>query len=168
MDADRAAIYGTVAVVVAVALASSPLVGAVDLTPEHTADTETADAPLGSGSADVSVASVPDAARFVRGDYGASAYSLRVPNAALSVASVAGRPFVTYKLRIDGLGYATLTLYELRGRSGDEIALTFDPQPLAPDRIDRERYTGELLVTLADDRGRRVLYRGDVAVEVVR
>lgn len=167
MDADQALVATTVAVIVAVVLASGPLVGTVDLTPERATDAG-ADVPLGNGTAAVSVVSVPDTVRLDRGEFGANAYAVRVPNATVAVATAEGRPFLNYKLRIETLGHTTSALYEIGDRANDRIALTLDPRPIAPDEVNRTEYAGELVVVLTDDRGRRVLYRGTITVEVAR
>lgn len=160
MDHRRVAAV-SVGLILAVTLVSGPLVGAVDLTPASRQEF----AP-GTGSADVTVRSVPDAARLERGEYGSGSYYLRVPDATLRIEDVRRQPILVYKIRIPALGYVRGTTTFLSPGDEGTLELELAPDALPPDEVDRERYRAELVIVLRGADGERVLHEADVTVEV--
>jgi len=167
MEPHRIAVYATVAVVVAVAVASGPLVGAVDLTRERTGSGDAGAGVPGEGSVDVAVESLPDTATLDRGAYGAGAYTLRVPDARVRLANVTGQPMVVYKIELRALGYSRGTVHFVTADNAGQFTLGLDRDSLAPDDIDRERYEGRLTVLVRAD-GERIVERRTVTVHVRR
>lgn len=161
MDAPRAVVYATVALILGVTLASGPLVGAVDFTTER----EESFAP-GTGHADVTVTSVPDRASLEKGQFGSGAYYLRVPDATVRIAAIEGQPMLVYKVRIPDLGFTRGTTHFLDGTVDGEMALSMEETTLDPDEIDREAYAAELVVLVRGGEAEDVLYRGNVTVSV--
>ena len=99
MEPRRLVVYSVVAVVVAVTLASGPLVGAVDLT-EEADDGITEE--LGEGSADVELHVFPEEVTLSEGRYGSEQYYLRVPDASYTLSNVTGQPIVVYSVTLEG------------------------------------------------------------------
>lgn len=163
MELHRIAVYATVAVVVAVAVASGPLVGAVDLTRERD-DPGDAGSP-GEGSVDVTVLSLPDRATLDRGAYGAAAYTLRVPDARVRLANVTGQPMVVYKIELRELGYSRGTVHFVTADQAGPFSLELERDSLSPDDVTRDRYEGRLTVLVRAD-GERIVERAAITVDV--
>lgn len=161
VDDPSVAVYVTVALIAGIALVSGPLVGAVDFTHER----EKTFAP-GTGSADVTVLSTPERVRLDRGSFGSGAYYLQVPAAEVRVRTVTGQPMLAYKVRIPDLGYTRSTVHFLDGDTEGRMTVSLETDSLAPEEIDRESYSGEIVVLVRADDGDEVLYRGPVTVEV--
>lgn len=161
MDVSKVAVYGTVAVIVATTLVSGPLVDAVDFTQERD---ETFDP--NTGGATVTVLSTPDRARLDRGSFGAGAYYLQVPDATVRIADVSGQPILAYKIRIPELGYTRSTAHFIDEDNEGRMAVSIESDALPPDEIDRESYSGELLVVLRAGGSDEVLSRGPIPVDV--
>lgn len=165
MEPHRIAVYATVAVVVAVAVASGPLVGAVDLTHERTDGGTGPEGSLGQGSVDVTVESLPGEATLDRSEYGAAAYTLRVPDARVVLSNVTGQPMVVYKLKIPAMGYTSGTVHFVTAEHEGAFTLELERDSLAPDGIDRDRYEGTLTVLVRAD-GERIVAREPITVVV--
>lgn len=163
VDVDDAtgAVYVTVALIAGTALVSGPLVGAVDFTHERAGTFSP-----GSGSADLAVLSTPDRARLDRGSFGAGAYYLQVPDAEVRVEAVTGQPILAYKIRIPDLGYTRSTVHFLDAETQGRLTVSIEKDALAPEEIDRDSYSGEIVVLVRTDGGEDVLYRGPVTVAV--
>lgn len=151
----------TVLVVVAVSVASGPLVGAVDLTRVPAA------APPGTGSADVSVRDVPRSVVLDRAAFGAGTYHLAGPGASVLVGTVSGNPLLEYVIQIPAIGYTDIKTYELRKTQGQRLGLRFRPVELSPSVIDQSTYNGTIEIRLQSDEF-AVLHEAPVTVEVNR
>jgi hypothetical protein len=162
MDVAHWSVYAVIALIVGVTLASGPLVGAVDLTHERP---EEAFSP-GSGSANVTVLSLPERATLTKGKYGAGSYYLEVPDATVRIDSLSGQPMVVYTLRIRELGYTRSTTHFLEAGMEGSQPLNIERGTLSPDRIAKNVYAGELLVEVRDDAGERIIETRNVTVEV--
>ncbi|WP_018258128.1 hypothetical protein [Halomicrobium katesii] len=161
MDVDRTVVWGVVGLVVVTTLVSGPLVGAVDLT----SDAETP--AYGVGSVTVESASLPERATLTAGRFGAGEYRLQVPDAAVAIAAVEGRPLLVYKLEIDERGYSRSTTHFLSTENVGSYAASMSDDTFAPDTVNQTAYDGRLaLVVRANDSGRVVAERS-ITVEVI-
>jgi hypothetical protein len=160
MERSRAAVYATAAVILLVTVASGPLVGAVTVPKGGVSGP----AP-GTGSATVSVVSMPDRATLEPGQYGTDVYYLKVPDAAVDVSAVTGRPVLTYSLSVPELKSRSSVFFLRPGEQG-RTELSMDRLSFDPGAVDRERYTGELRLVLRGSGGETTLYREPVVVEV--
>ena len=165
MDRSLFLVYGTVVITALVVVASGPLVAGIDFTREYATDSVSAP---GTGSAEVSIESVPSVARLDRGAYGARSYYLRVPDTRVRVNSVVGHPFLVYTVRVPALGYAHGSVYTLDRRAIGPMTLSLEPDALDPTRIDRRSYGGVLTVVLRDGEDERVLHREPITIKVDR
>lgn len=163
INQDRLLGGATVAVIVAVALISGPLVGSIDLTQARDGD---AGAELGSGSLEASVVSLPDDPRLVRGEYGSGAYYLRVPPAIVEVSNVEGRPALVYKIRIFKLNYVRQVTSFLKDGSTGQRRLSVGEDALRPEMVTRDRYEGELVLIARSDGNDRMIAQKNVTVTV--
>ena len=151
-----------VGVMLFVLLISGPAVGLVDLTPEDRSPDG-----LGDGTADVAMASDPATdLRIDEGRFGTDVYYLRVPPAAVDVASVEGRPQLTYKINVPGLDYTDSTSEMLDGSGRTEVTLR--DRAFTPERIMRDAYRAELVVRVQSFEQDTVVYRRNVTVPVER
>jgi len=163
MDWVRFVVSGTIIAIVIVTLASGSVTSLIDANNggyENSA--------FGSGSADVSVESVPSTVYLDHSAYGAESYYVRVPNAIIRIKSTENNPFFLYKLRVPGLNYIRINLYTISERDIGRTALSFGRDALSPDQINRSEYTGEIVIILRGSGDGRILYRGNVTVEVNR
>lgn len=151
----------TVLAILAVTVASGPLVGAVDLT---TAESEPATP--GGGTVDLAVVSLPERATLDRGAFGSGTYHLSVPDATVDVERVTGTPQVRYKLKIPAMGYTRVTTTLLSADDEGRLAVTFESTELPPDEVDRERYRGVLRLVTYDDAGLTTRAERNVTVGV--
>ncbi|MFC6836242.1 hypothetical protein [Halomarina ordinaria] len=160
MDTGRTAVSVAVVAIVATLVLTGPY-GPVDAT------TAAADG-FGSdgGEASVAAVSLPDDATLTAGRYGAEAYTLRVPPATADVERVTGRPMLVYEVRVPALGYSRVSLASL-DEGGEDVRLTLASDTFAPERIDRETYDGEVLVTVRSGEESRVVERAPLTVRVV-
>jgi hypothetical protein len=159
MDSVRAVEWGVVTVLLVVALASGPLVGAVDLTHELPSN-------YGEGALTVGAVSAPETATIDRGSYGEQSYQLEVPDATIEVESISGRPIVAYSLTIRDLGYTRTTTHFLSERSTGNRTLSMESDTFDPSKIDRSQYAGELEIVVRGTDGEQTVYRGNVTVSV--
>ena len=165
MDRSRGGVYSTLVITALVLVASGPLVAGIDFTRERATDSVSVP---GTGSAEVSIESVPNVARLDRGAYGARSYYLRVPDTRVRVDSVRGHPFLVYAIRLPALGYAHGSVYTLDRRATGQTTLSLEPDALDPTRVDRRSYNGTLTVTLRSGEDEWVLHREPLTVEVDR
>lgn len=160
MRSDRAVVAVTVAVLIGVTVASGPLVG-LSLTDERSF------AP-GSGTANVTVGTVPETATLTRANYGSGPYTLRLDSARIRVSAVSGQPTVAYELAVDGLNHTRTSVTFLDESYEGRYDLAFAPSTISPDRVDGERYDGTVRVYVYDERSDRLLVERDITVEVKR
>jgi len=152
----------TFALLVAIlAVASGPLVGAVDVTQQET--------PPGEGSTAVSVDSVPTGqVTLERGRFGSGRYHLAAPPAVIAVDRVEGNPAVRYTIDIPSLWITATSRYELAGTEGTQMELRPEPIGISPQRVDRDRYDAILTIWIREgDRERQILLER-ITIEVER
>jgi len=154
----RIVFYSTIVIIVTVPILSGPALGVIDLT------TTRLDG-IGEGSATVDNVEVAETARFDRA-LSSDSYILNVPDARIHVAAIEGRPVVSYKVSIHEMGYSRETSHVLDTGDTGWVSLSLEQLTLAPDRIDRESYAGELVLTLRVNGTSETLYEGNVTVEV--
>lgn len=163
MDVDRALAFSTVFVIVTSAVVAGPLIPGVGL--PATAD----DRPTpGTGTANVTVESVPETVTLRRGAFGAGTYHLEAPPAVVTVRDVDGNPTLNYGIDVPALDYTSLHSYELAGREG-KLRLEFRPFEISPRRVNRDSYEATVSVWLVTRGNEYVsLYQETVTVEVRR
>lgn len=166
MDIARVAVWLTVGIIVSVTIISGPLVGAVDFTPNTSNDDGTF-AP-GTGKVDVEVHSLPTEAKLEKGSYGAGAYYLRVPDATVNIKRVEGQPMLVYKLRIPEMGFSRGTTHFLDAGTAGTRNIALEEGTLAPDKVTKDSYAGELLILVRAGDGERIVTRQNVTVDVRR
>lgn len=161
----RVAPTATVLLVVVLSVASGPLVAPIDFT---AADERNA-AGLGSGSLSATVLSVPEEdVRLERDRFGSEVYYLRVPDATVRLDRVEGQPLIVYKIRIPALGTTRGTTKFLNPDHSGNLTLSVSETSIEADRVDRDRYAGEILIVARTNDDEEVLYQSTVQVEVVR
>ena len=161
MEADRAVVWGVVALVVVTTLASGPLVGAVDLTQERESTA------YGQGSVTVDNVTLPANATLMAGRFGAGEYTLRVPDAAVQIESVEGRPLLVYKIDIPERGYSRSSTHFLSADSAGAFAATLADDRFAPDTVDQRSYDAELRLLVRANDTSRVVAERSITVEVI-
>lgn len=162
MQASQWAVWATVAVVIAVTVASGPLVGAVDLA-HRTGPT----VPPGRGTAAVHLVDAPRTATLEAGDFGSGTYHLVGSPARVRVGDVRGDPVLEYVVRVPGIGLTDVHEYHPRETPHRTVDLRYRPVEVSPRLVGNDTYAGTLEVRLqADDY--RLLYEGDLTVEVAR
>ncbi|MFB6074294.1 MAG: hypothetical protein ABEJ89_04715 [Haloarculaceae archaeon] len=162
MDTSERVAWGVVAVVVATAVVSGPLVGPIDLTTAR-------DVPdYGNGSVAVTNVDLPGGARLSPGRYGAGELYVRVPAARLSYSEIRGHPLITYSVAIPGLNYSRTTTTFLSPDGAGTATLELDPASLDSGRVRADQYAATLTLTLRERGGDRVLAERTVTVEVDR
>jgi len=162
MDVERAAVVGTVALVAVTAVLSGPLVGGVDFTRAAHAP----DAGAGTGTAEVSVESVPEVVVLERGDFGAGTYHMTAPDAVVRVGRVTGNPHLEYVIEIPALDYVEGRTVRLHDADGERLHLAVRPVELGPRIVTGTSYNGTISIRLQSDRT-RVLYEAPVRIEVI-
>lgn len=164
MDAARASVAASLALIVAVSLLSGPLVG-IDVT----APPESAVGPgVGEGAVTATVTTMPDNATLEAGAFGADAFALSAPPATLDVEAVRGQPLVVYRMELPALGLTHSTTYFLSSSETGSLTVEMDPYSVSPDRITADSYRGALEVSIRTGEDVRRLERRNVTVEVVR
>lgn len=122
-----------------------------------------------TGGMDATVLDTPDTVRLDRyTENGTVRYRLLVPPATVGVANVSGRPVLTYKLRIGGIGHTRGTAHVLSEAQEGEFRTTLDASTLAAERIENRSYSGDLTLVVRSDRGTRRIHEGNVTVRVDR
>jgi hypothetical protein len=161
MTSGRAVVLAAVGAIVLVTAASGTPLWTV---PEKGAG----QAPLGEGTASVSVVSAPEQATLEPGRQGGNVYYLRVPDTEVEVSQLRGNPLVSYSIDIDGLGYSRSSVTGL-GTVGDGTArLSLSEDTLDGNRLEQTEYDGRLRLVLRGDGGEQVLYDEPITVEVQR
>lgn len=145
--------------VVLSAVVSGPLVGAVDLTRAET--------PAGTGSADVTIESIPaDDIVLEPGEFDAGRYHLAAPPAVASIDAVEGNPVLRYSIDVPALWLTVSSRYELAGTAGDCLKLRPDPSGVSPQRVSQERYNATVSVWLRTGELQRDLVQQRIVIEV--
>lgn len=155
--------------IVVVVLLSGPY-GVVDFTPDTHACAE--DVFPGRGNASVDVRHSPDAATLARSRFGAAVYRLQVPPARVIISDVAGRPVLSYRLRIDDLATEVGSTVVLSTCTEGERDLTIQQASFEPHEVQQNRYDATLFVVyhgIEDgQKFERALVTKNVTVEVER
>lgn len=142
------------------------LVTAVTATPLwDVPDYNTGQAPLGQGTATVSVVSAPERATIEPGRQGGGVYYLRVPDAEVEVTQLRGNPLVTYSIKIDEMGKARSTAHALGSAGNGRTELSIEPMTVDADELDRQRYEGRLRLVVRGDE-ETVVYSEPITIEV--
>jgi len=133
------------------AVASGPLVSAVDVTQQGT--------PLGDGNTAVTVDSVPtEQVTLEQGRFGSGRYHLAAPPAAITVDRVEGNPALRYTVDIPSLWTTATSRYELAGTEGTQMELRPEPIGISPQRVDQDSYDAILTIWIREgDRERQIL-----------
>ena len=161
MRRDRLAVYGTVGIILALTLATGPVVSLLSV-PEGGAG---ATGGLGNGTASVSVVEAPDRAELVAGEYG-NVHYLRVPESTIVATNVTGSPLLTASIDVDSLGYSRSSIFVVRETRDGTQTVEIERAPLNSTRIDRTVYEGRYQLVLRDDTGRTVVYDEPITIEV--
>ena len=161
MRRDRLAVSGTVGLILALTLATGPVVSLIAV-PEGGAG---ATGGLGNGTASVSVVEAPDRAELVAGDYG-NVHYLQVPESTVVARNVTGSPLLTASINIDSLGYSRSSIFVLRETEDGAQTVEIERAPLNSTRIDRGIYEGRYQLVLRDDTGSTVVYDEPITIEV--
>jgi len=153
----------TAVVVILVAvllLGSGPLAGGL-LQPSGTPTT------LGDGDVEVGVVDV-STTEFVLtpGRFGTAVTYLRVPDAAVQLASVTDRPRLVYRVQVPALGVDRTVSTVVTDRGQHRLHLR--AQALEPGTVEEDEYTGTVRVRVQSFSTDRTLYRQDVTIEVKR
>lgn len=145
------------------------LVTAVSATPLWTVPEKSAgEAPLGEGTATVSVVSAPEKATLEPGRQGGGVYYLRVSNIEVNVTNLRGNPVLTYSISVDELGYSRSSVNGLAGVGEGRAQLTIEPKAFDAKELTQKRYDGELRLVLRGDGNEEVVYNESIVVEVQR
>jgi hypothetical protein len=164
MDRTRLTALLLVAACFGVALAAGPY--GADIR-SLAADSGDAEGEYATGAMDATILDTPEEARLDRfTENGTDRYRLLVPAAGVGVANVSGRPVVTYKLRIEGVGHTRGTAHVLSEAQEGRFRTTIEPSTLAADRVGNDSYVGELSLVVRSDRGARRIHRSNVTVRV--
>jgi hypothetical protein len=162
MDATRLAVYGVAGIVLAVTLVSGPLVGAVDLTQEPQA----CSAPVGTGTATVSVDSLPDSATISKGEFGSEVYYLQVPDGSATVENVTGQPTLSYTISIPELGRTAGPVLFLCADQSARQPLSIDRRTIEEEDLTADSYEATLTLLLRGDGGETLVREKAITVEV--
>lgn len=143
------------------AVASGPLVGAVDVTQQET--------PPGEGSTVVSVNAVPTGqVTLERGRFGSGRYHLAAPPGAITVDRVEGNPAVRYTIDIPSLWITATSRYELAGTEGTQMELRPEPIGISPQRVEQDRYDAILTIWIREGDRERQVFVERITIEVQR
>lgn len=154
----------TAVLILLVTVVSGPGV-AIDLTAENEPG-YTGGVAIGSGTTSVTIESVPTSVTLEQERFGASVYRLSVPPATVTVDRVRGKPLLTYKIRIPGLGHESGSATVLDPSRTGERTLTISDRNFDPGEVRQDAYHAELIVLTRDDGGKTVLHRANVTIEV--
>jgi hypothetical protein len=161
MNPGRAVVLAAVGVIVLVTAASGTPLWSV---PEQGAG----QAPLGEGTASVSVVSAPEQVTLEPGRQGGDVYYLRVPDTEIEVSQLRGNPLVSYSIDIDGLGYSRSSVSAL-GTVGEGTArLSLSDDALDGNRLEQDEYDGRVRLVLRGNGEEQVLYDQPITIEVRR
>lgn len=123
-------------------------------------------APLGQGTASVSVVSAPERATLEPGRQGGGVYYLRVPDTEVTVTQLRGNPILTYTIDVDQLGYSRSSVLGLAETGGGQVRLSLAQDAMDGDQLTRESYDGELRLVLRGNGEKTVVYEKGITIEV--
>jgi hypothetical protein len=154
----RYAQLGVVGFVLFVLVLSSPVLGAVDLTPESRDR-------LGDGTANATLVSDPDDGLYVdRGRFGTDVFYLRIPDAAVDVESVTGRPRLVYQVSVPGLDFERSATTRLDGDG--RVRVPMDARAFTHAQVANESYRATVTVRVQSFETDRVVAERTVTVPV--
>lgn len=160
MKINRIALTGLTAIIVATAVISGPLIHGVDFTPQSEGLSP------GSGTAEITVKSVPDTATITRSTSRNGEYVLQIPDSTVVVQNVSGTPLLVYKIQIRELGHTRGTTVFLNSSMTGRQALTLDSSYFDESEISKSEYEGTITILLRSDAGEQQLHHGNVSIEV--
>ena len=165
MDAVRATVFGTVAVIGVVTILTGPLVSEFDVTDDRSQPSIVGNQ---TDSISASTVSVPESGiRFERDRFGAGTYQLMVPDAELYIEEVTGTPRIIYRLNIPGLHYSRGTILFIdSSQEGSRLTLEFESKDFTPSEVTQERYAGRLAIVTLDSSGSTDVYSENVTISV--
>jgi hypothetical protein len=141
------------------AVASGPLVGAVDVSQQGP--------PAGEGTAAVTVDSMPTEQIILeRGQFGSGRYHIDAPSAVITVDRVAGNPTLRYTVDIPSLWITATSRYELAETSETQMHLRPEPIGISPQRVDRDSYDGVLTIWIREGDRERQVFVEQITIEV--
>lgn len=130
-------------------------------------DTGAGQAPLGEGTATVSVVSAPEQATIEPGRQGGGVYYLRVPDTEVNVTELRGNPLLSYSISIEGMGRTRSTVHSLDTIGEGRAEISIEPVTFDAAELDRQRYDGQLRLVLRGDGEKEVVYSEPITIEVV-
>lgn len=137
---------------------SSPVLGAVDLTPASRDR-------LGDGTANATLAFEPaDGMRIDRGRFGTDVFYLRIPAAVVDVESVSGRPRLVYQVAVPGLDFERTATARIE-RSG-RVRVPMDARAFTYAQVANESYRATVSVRVQSFETDRVVARRSVTIPV--
>ncbi len=143
MDAAGVLPHATLALIAITAVLSGP-VGPLDLTAEPTSCS--ADVPLGTGNATITPVTIPEEATVTKSEFGAEVYRLDVPDAAVNVSTLQGRPLVVYRIQLSELGRTIGTTTVLSDCTTGTRTLSIDTATFEPNRVTEQEYNATLSI----------------------
>jgi len=146
------------AVIVLVSLLTGPTLGLIAVPTEEPRE-------LGTGSATLTVESMPDSATL-RADSYTDVHRLDVSPPVLSVSDVDGSPLITVSINVDRLEFSQGSVYTLEPGMEGHHSFPIRRSSIDSAEIDEESYEARVRVVLRDDSGRTVLDERNVTVEV--
>lgn len=164
MNEERAIVGGFVAIVVATALLSGPLLGQVDLT--GTASSESYG--FAEGSATVGDVEFPDTAVLRSGRYGAEIFYLEIEPARADLQRVVGQPALTYSLSIPDMGVKREALHLVTADDQGTVELTMGDMDVDATDVTADAYTGEVSVNVRHSTASYEVANESIRIDVVR
>jgi len=154
----RYAQLGVAGFVLFVLVVSSPVLGAVDLTPE-TRDS------LGDGTANATLVSDPGDGLYIdHGRFGTDVFYLRIPDAVARVESVTGRPRLVYQVSVPGLDFQRTATARIE-RPG-RVRVPMDARAFTYAQVANESYRATVTVRVQSFETDRVVARRTATVPV--
>ena len=157
MDVHRVVAVATAVLILAVTLATGPLLG-LSLTAEEEQFEP------GSGTLDATVVTTPETATLEAARFGVEKYYLRAEPVELQIDGATGQPTVAYEIEIEEFGFTASSIAFFDASIDGSYQLEFEEAVLDADRIDSEQYDGSLRVVVVDEE--RTLVETEIRIEV--
>ena len=149
---------GVAGFVLFVLVLSSPVLGAVDLTPE-TRDS------LGDGTANATLVSEPNDGLYIdRGRFGTDVFYLRIPDAVVDADSVSGRPRVVYEVSVPGLDFERTATARIENPG--QVRVPMDARAFTYPQVQNESYRATATVRIQSFETDRVVATRTVTIPV--
>lgn len=164
MEIGRVTVAVVVAVVAVTAVASGPLVGAIDLTGASPGLSP----PSGTGDAEVTVVTAPvEDYAFEQGRFGATVYHVDAPPFVVDVDDVEGNPTLRYTIDVRDAGFTTTREVDLSGIEGKRLRLRPGTAEISPQVLNSGSYEAQVAIWLRYDGSRyRQIYQKTVTITV--